>query len=67
MINNKTILKLQLSFRKEKHDVFTEEIDKITLSSNDDKRMQSTDSIETYENETSNNLVSRKERLNVGR
>ena len=50
MINNKTILKLQLSFRKEKHDVFTEEIDKITLSSNDDKRMQSTDSIETYEN-----------------
>ena len=27
---------------------FTEEIDKITSSSNDDKRMQSIDSIETY-------------------
>ena len=28
--------------------VFTEEINKIALSSNDDKRMQSIDSIETY-------------------
>ena len=28
--------------------VFTEEINKIALSSNDDKRMQSINSIETY-------------------
>ena len=30
------------------HNVFTEEINKITLSSNDDKRMQSIDWIESY-------------------
>ena len=29
IINNKTILKRQQSFKKEKHDAFTEEIDKI--------------------------------------
>ena len=46
--NNKLILKTQQRFRSEKHNVFTEEINKIALSSNDDKRMQSIDSIETY-------------------
>ena len=35
--NNKSILKTQ--FRSEKHNIFTEEINKIALSSNDDKRM----------------------------
>ena len=35
-------------FKIERHNVFTEEINKIALSSNDDKRMQSIDSIETY-------------------
>ena len=30
------------------HNVFTKEINKITLSSNDDKRMQSIDWIESY-------------------
>ena len=33
-------------FKSERH-VFTEEINKIALSSNNDKRMQSIDSIET--------------------
>ena len=37
--------------------VFTEEINKIALSSNDDKRMQSIDSIETYAYGTSKNLA----------
>ena len=32
----------------ERHTVFTEEINNISLSSNDDKRMQSIDSVETY-------------------
>ena len=40
---------------------FTEEIDKIPLSSNNDKRMQSIDLIETYAYRTSKDLVSEKE------
>ena len=39
--NNKLILKTQQRFRSEKHNVITEEINKIALSSNHDKRMQS--------------------------
>ena len=37
--NNKLILKTQLGFKSERHNVFTEEINKIALSSNDDKTM----------------------------
>ena len=33
------MLKTQERFKSEKHNVFTEEINKITLSSNDNKRM----------------------------
>ena len=40
------ILKTQQRFRIEKPNVFTEEIKKIALSSKDDKRIQSIDSIE---------------------
>ena len=43
--NNKSILKTQQRFKSEEH-VFTEEINKTALSSNDDTRMQSIDSIE---------------------
>ena len=45
---NKSIIKIQQRFKSERHNVFTEEINKTTLSSNDDKRIQSVDSIETY-------------------
>ena len=45
--NNKSILKIQQRFKSERHNVFTEEINKIALSSNDDKIMQSIDSIQT--------------------
>ena len=38
--NNKLILKAQQRFKSERHNVFTEEINKIALGSNDDKRMQ---------------------------
>ena len=48
-------------FKSERHNDFTEEINKIALSSNDDKRMQSIDSIETYAYGTSKDLVSEKE------
>ena len=58
--NNKLILKAQQRFRNKKH-VFTEEINKIALSSNNDKRMQSTDSIETYAYGMRKDLVRKKE------
>ena len=48
MKNNKLILKSQQRFRSQKHNVFTEEVNKITLSANDHKRIQSIDSVETY-------------------
>ena len=44
----KVVLKTQQRFKSERHNVFTEEINTIALSSNDDKRMQSIHSIETY-------------------
>ena len=48
-IKNKTLrLKIQQRFKIERQFVFTEEINKIDLSSTDDKRMQSIDLIETY-------------------
>ena len=47
-IKNKPILKIQQIFKNERNNVFPEEINKIAFSSNNDKRMQSIDSIETY-------------------
>ena len=59
--NNKSILKTQQRLKSRRHDVFTKEIDKITLISNDDKGIQSIDSIETYACGTSKDVVSQKE------
>ena len=55
------ILKTQQRFKSERHNVFTKEISKIALGSNDDKRMQSIDLIETDVYGTSKDLVSEKE------
>ena len=59
------MLKTQQRFKSEKHNVFTEEISKIALSSNYYKRMKSTDLIEMYAYGTSKVLVSEKKRLNA--
>ena len=64
--NNGSISKLKKRFKSERHNVFTEEISKIALSSNDDIRMQSIDSIETYAYGTSKDLVSEKEEIKCG-
>ena len=60
--NNKLILKTQERFKCERHNFFTEEIKKIYLSWNDDKRMQSIDSIEVYAYGRSKAQVSEKRR-----
>ena len=54
------MLKTQQKFKSKRHNVFTEEINKIVLSSNDDKTMQPIDSIETYAYGTSESLASEK-------
>ena len=59
----KIILQTQQRFKSERHNVFTEEIDKIALSSIDDKRMQLIDSIEKYAYGTRKDLVSKKEEI----
>ena len=40
LFNNKIIIKLQQRIRSYCHEVCTEEVNKIALSSNDDKRLQ---------------------------
>ena len=43
MKNNKLTLKSQQRFKSAEHNIFTEEVKKIALSANDDKRIQSID------------------------
>ena len=48
MFNDKIILKSQQRFKSNNHNVCIEKINKIVLSSNDDKRLQTFDEITTY-------------------
>ena len=48
LFNNKVILRSQQGFRSYDHRVYAEEVNKIALSSNDDKRLQAFDRITTY-------------------
>ena len=48
MFNDKIILKSQQRFKSYLHKVYTEEVNKIALSSNDDKRLQTFDRVTTY-------------------
>ena len=59
--NSKLILKTKQRFKSKRHNIFKEEIDKIALTSNDDKTIQSIDSIETCAYRRSKDLVSKKE------
>ena len=47
LLNNKIILQSQQRFKSDYHNVCTEQINKIVLSSNDDKRLQTSDKQET--------------------
>ena len=48
IFENKTTLRSQLRFKSDLHVVYTEEINKIAISSNDDKRLQAFDKVTTY-------------------
>ena len=45
LFNDKIILRSQQRFRSDHHRVYTEEVNKMALSSNDDKRIQTYDKI----------------------
>ena len=48
LFNNKVIIRLQQRFRSYNHKVYTEEVNKIAASRNDDKRIQTYDKVTTY-------------------
>ena len=48
LFNDKIILKPQQRFKSNHHKVYTEEVNKIMLSSNDDKSLQTCDRITSY-------------------
>ena len=63
LLNNEIVLKSQQRFKSDRHDVYTEKSDKIALSSNDDKRLQTFDRITTYPYGTSAGRVCKTELL----
>ena len=48
LFNDKVIVRSQQRFRSDHHKVYTEEVNKIALSSNDDKRIQTFDKVTTF-------------------
>ena len=48
MFNDEVIRKSQLRFKSDFHNVYTEKINKIALSSNDDKKIPTFDKISTH-------------------
>ena len=48
LFNYKVIMRLQLKFKSDHQRVYTEGVNKIALSSNDDKRIQIFDKVTTY-------------------
>ena len=48
LLNDEVILKSQQRFISNKHDVYTEDVNKIALSNDDDKRIVSSNKITSY-------------------
>ena len=63
LFNDETMLKTQQRFKSDYQNVYTEEINKIALSSNDDKRIQTFDGITTYPYGTNNFKICESEML----
>ena len=48
LFNNKIIMRSQLRFKSDHHNLYTEQVNKIVLNSSDNKRLQIFDGITTY-------------------
>ena len=48
LLNGEVILKSQQRFKSKEHDVYTENVNKIALSTNDDKKLIALDKITSY-------------------
>ena len=57
LFNNKTVYRSQERFKSFYDDVYTQEVNKIALSSNDDKKLQTSDKITTYPYGTSEMMM----------
>ena len=62
-MKDELILKTQQRFKSERHNAFTQVINKIAVSSDVGNRMESIDSIETYAYGRSKDLISKKEKI----
>ena len=68
LLNNKIILKSNQRFKRKVHNVFTEKINKVALTSIDDKRLQTFDKNASYYYDTTAGKVCKTgllERLNI--
>ena len=63
LLNDKVVLKSKQRFKSERHDIYSEKVNKIALSSNDDKRLQTFDRITMYPYGTSAARVCKTELL----
>ena len=65
LLKNRLKLKTQQRFKSERHNVFTEEINKIALSPNNGKRIQSIDSVEKYPHGMDKHFIWKKEKVKL--
>ena len=65
LFNSEVILTPQQRFKSDLHEVYTEEVNKIALSSNDDKRLKTFDRITTYPHVTNAFKVYEREMMMV--
>ena len=59
LFNNKNVYRSQEIFKSYYYDVYTEEVTKIALSSDEDKRLQTSDKITTYPYGTSEQMINK--------
>ena len=65
LLSDKIILKSQQKIKNNYHEVYTEEVNKIALSSNNDKRLQKFDKVKTYQHGTNAFIVCESEMMTV--